>query len=375
MWVQGAYKFLPDVWDAYGGIYKQLRSVVLNLQSWTVASLPFTKFRNLGETESYSMEEIQRRLSLAGNERTEVSEKLDGSMVQLRFLGKEWEEDLFRGVLVSTSGSLVPSQSRHLADILSYLRTSPQAEYIYKLVMAHPGQTFLFEWNDERDPHVVVYESAMQGLHLIGIRDVETGALFPYREVRRLAGDFSVPATTLYSLSFDEALALLPTWEGSHHEGFVLNIDGFLVKMKCPSFLSIMKAALHSQSMSVCIEMAAEGKADDFLSQLPEASREKAKGNLEKIFTFERDVLSRTEELYASLPLSEGTKAVMLAIDALCELPLVKGLLRNKYLGRPLEVLSRRKGKNVSYLSPTVMEKFYAGEKNLPGAKAYKEQT
>ena len=348
LWSCKALERLEDFWTAYGGLLQECRSAVVNIDTMEYAMLPFAKFRNLNEAPAYSLEAVRERIERAHV--VEFSEKLDGSMIQMRYMG---DERFFHGIMMATSGSLHPERAIQLNHVLSFMETKGSS--IEKLVKKYPYNTFLFEWIDPRDEHMVRYQS--QGLHLIGIRNTNYGWMSDYHRVLALAERFGIPTTKLFSLSLDEALANLESMQGSEQEGYVLNVDGFLVKIKCPDFINLMRAANVSSSFNTIVKYAADGTVDDFIAMLPTSYQAPAREKLRKLRTYEADVRAQVEEIVASL--SADRKEAMLMIDGMDADSTLKGLVKARYLGKPVEVIAKHKGKSVQYVRESEIDRYY----------------
>ena len=117
IWGNSAFRNVTDIWSIYDGLLQECRSAVINLDTIEYVLLPFAKFRNLNESPEYSIEAVKNRIEAA--QTVEFSEKLDGSFMQMRFLGDSRFQD---GIIVSSSGTLNPEKSRQLADVLKFLR-------------------------------------------------------------------------------------------------------------------------------------------------------------------------------------------------------------------------------------------------------------
>ena len=268
LWSCKAFEGIEDLWEAYGGLLQECRSAVVNIDIMEYAMLPFAKFRNLNEGPAYSLDSVRKRIGCA--QVIEFSEKLDGSLIQMRFTG----DSRFRhGVMMATSGSLYPDRAIQLKHALEFMEGCGEA--IEAIVRAYPENTFMFEWIDPRDEHMVRYADR-RGLSLIGVRNCDRGWMWDYSRIISKAVQYGIPTTRLFSMSLDEALASLDEMKGSEQEGYVLNVDGFLVKIKCPDFISLMRAANVSSSFNTIVMYAAEGKADDFIAMLPESYQEPA---------------------------------------------------------------------------------------------------
>lgn len=356
LWSCKALEPLEDFWTAYGGLLQECRSAVVNIDTMEYAMLPFAKFRNLNESKDYSLEVIRERISKASV--IEFSEKLDGSMIQMRYTG---DKHFWHGIMMGTSGSLHPSRAPQLQHVLEFMER--KGEQIEKLVRAFPHNTFMFEWIDPRDEHMVRY--GKHGLHFIGARNTNVGWQWDYHTIIRYAEQYGVPTTRLFSLSIDEALASLEGMKGSEQEGYVLNVDGFLVKIKCPDFLNLMRAANVSSSFNTVVRYAADGTVDDFIAALPESYQGPAREKLRKLRTYEADIRAEVESICSGLPIDR--KAAMIEIDNMEVDSTLKGLLKARYLGLPVEIIAKRKGESVQYVKEAEIDRYYDGRSHLLG--------
>ena len=355
LWGNEKLDYIQDIWSIYQGLLLDCRSPIIDLSTMNYVSLPFKKFRNINETSEYSIDAIKLRISNAKTP-IEFSEKLDGSFIQMSYIR---DPNLYKGIIISSSSSLDINKSSQLNHSIRYLKR--YGANIVDLVTSNLNKTFIFEWISADDPHIVSYTPDMYGLHLIGIRDILTGYLYPYSEVVSTATTHNIPTTLLYNkFDLDGALSSLQSLKGSEHEGYVLYIDQFLVKIKCPEFLSLFRDTLISSSYNSIIEYTFKGTIDDYISMLPEAYQESARDKLKEVTKFILDVEERVDYEYSKLPPNASRKEVMLYIDKIKDRGIsIKGLVRNKYLGKPLEVLAKKRGDTYQYIKKSVIDDFY----------------
>lgn len=122
-----------DFFEAYGGIMKECRSLVIDLKKDCPALTPFRKFRNLGECPETSEESIRDRLKDAKT--VEFSDKLDGSMQSVR-----WYDGR---LIMAGSRSVEPAESYRLSNGYDYVRNH---EGYRSMVKDHKDTTFIFEY-------------------------------------------------------------------------------------------------------------------------------------------------------------------------------------------------------------------------------------
>lgn len=143
------------VFDIYGGILHECRSVVINLKSMIIESLPFYKFFNMGERDDYSADVIY---SLAVNSRyMEFTDKLDGSFIQMTRTGNTKDSGNIQ-VLMTSSNTITPKGNAHLEYVHKCVHEDKNGEGFFPLCCAYPELTFMFEMiYPPIDPHLVNY--------------------------------------------------------------------------------------------------------------------------------------------------------------------------------------------------------------------------
>lgn len=309
---------LNDFWDLYDGFYKECRSIVIDLEKERIVICPFKKFRNLGECEENTIENIRERIN--GAKCVEFSNKLDGSMQCAT-----WYNDR---LLVAGSQAIDPDNSWRLQDGISMLNANPN--YI-RMIQSYPMYTFIFEYISVKDAHVVKYTKEQEGMYLIGIRNSETGEQASYARVTAFSKMFDVPCTQLFATTFDNVLEDIKTIKSDEQEGFVLNIDGYMVKIKGDDYVQIHKIISAFSSPNIIIKSLADGNFDDLLAKIPAAYKEKAL----KIRYLISEYIATTEEkvtdYYDKAP-KTSIKDFMIWVDHNVE-PQYRGYVRNRYLG------------------------------------------
>lgn len=341
-----------DRWKIYNGFLTECRSCIINLETLTFVTLPFYKFRNLNESEEYQQEKIEERIKKA--KVIEWSDKLDGSMIQMRAI---YDKRFWEGIIISTSGNINSARTNQLTDVLTYV--NEQGKNYAKLAYDFPDYTCLYEWIHGNDPHVVQYDKSQWGLHLIGMRNIKNGHLKTYKEVIELANKYKLPCTTLYSETLESVLAKLKFFKCSEKEGYVLNIDGFLVKVKCDDFVGMIRIIQESASFNTIIRYVVHGTIDDMLAKIPEAYQDRVISKIDKIYAFEKTLSEIAQKFVNEIPKEASRKEAMLYISN--EVP--KKLRRYviaMYLGTDLQILAKNKDTQCpSYIKESDIDKMY----------------
>ena len=314
-------------YDAFDGLMSECRSVVIDVWNERIALAPFRKFMNINECRATSEERIRELLSHA--EVVEFSDKLDGSMQSARF---------YDGRLVMAGSRAVDrSTSFRLDNGYNFIESH---ENYMDMLRDNPDLTFMFEYIFGDDPHVVDYSDREEGLYLTGIRDVRDGREFHYREVLGMAEKYGVMATTVETLDLDGALEKLKSADGMRREGYVMNIDGFRVKLKSDDYVKLSRIAWRFCDEEHILEAVREGCFDDISSKLPPATKTEAMEKAGKVYAFieesNRMVTECLNEI-RMLGLVERRDVMIWINDNLP--PGLAGRVRNAYLGREVDHL------------------------------------
>ena len=75
--------------------------------------------------------------------------------------------------------------------------------------------------------------------------------------------------------TFEEILEDVKTIKSDEQEGFVVNIDGHMIKVKGDDYVQIHRVLSKISSINLIIESVAENKIDDLISKVPAAYRER----------------------------------------------------------------------------------------------------
>lgn len=317
-------------WELYGGFYMECRSIVIDIVKDRIVLCPFRKFNNLGAYEETSIENVKRRIAEA--KCIEFSNKLDGSMQSAR-----WYDGL---LVMSGSMSLNPESSFRLED--GYRMIERQSNYM-NFIKEYDGYTAIFEYISPKDPHVVKYADNMQGMYLIGVRNVDTGEELCYRDVIKIAKDYNLLTTETFDTDLNQVLSSLDSKKSSEAEGFVLNIDGFKVKIKYNDFVQIHGILSKMSSPNTIIQSIAEDTFDDLISKVPREYRDKIMDTAGIVNKYIKLMMSDISDWYSTLNgfRLETRKDTMSWIDTNVPktyIPYVK----NKYLGREVVLLKKR---------------------------------
>lgn len=313
----GQYEItVEDLWNADNGFFLECRSVVINLKTEEIVIAPFKKFRNLNECPENDIKVVTEEIKNAKT--VEITNKLDGSMQCVRWYNGE--------IFMSGSQAINPDMSWRLAD--GILRLTDNNKCMAK---ENPSLTFIYEYISLPDAHVVKYTKEQEGLYLIGIRDVNTGRQYSYKEVAEYAAKYHVPMTEIFDKTFDEVLEEVKTIKSDEMEGFVISIDGHMIKVKGDDYTQIHRVLSKISSINLIIQSVAEDKVDDLYSKVPAAYKPRVR-IVEKIVRgYISDMESETSKWYSKAPKSDR-KTFMIWVHENVP-PKFKSYVRNKYFG------------------------------------------
>lgn len=317
-------------WMKYNGLYRELRSIVIDTERMEVALYPFDKFFNINELPETSEAEIIRRIENA-TESIEFSDKLDGSMVSARFYNGQ--------VILTGSKSLNPTQSWRLEQNYRMLKENPN---LYRLIAEHPEYTLIFESLTKEDAHVVKYKDEEMGLHLIGVRDMNDYSIKTYAEVVRLANEYGVQATRIFDKRIEEIMSSLDDKTSDEAEGFVANIDGFMVKIKYSAYCRMHGILGKLSSINLIIRAIADGNLDDLYSKVPTAYRGRIDAIARVVNNYAQSIEKKVEDFYKE-HCNLSVKDYAIAVKEEAE-PSIAGYCFAKYKGREYNLL--KKGSN-----------------------------
>ena len=361
-------------WTFADGIMCECRSTVVDVRDMSIVSLPYYKFRNLGECVAYDLDHVRVAIEAAGGKLI-ATEKLDGSMIQMRYIG---DEDAFEhGLLFSTSGTLAGSDGAkgndHIDALVRYHLSGDELDRYLGVAKAYPDYTFLYEFvHPEADRHVILYSSDKHGLFMTGARSVSTGKLAGHAEIVKMADEFGIPYPKVMATDLDEALAIKRDGDGSLCEGMVVNIGdsmdggngGWLVKVKLDGFLAL--SHIHHEIegaagfKSIC-RMAKEGTLDDVMPSLPDVLKDYIEAIVHRLEAYETAQRAVIDKLVANgLSISDGgrdRKAYALYVNGLACPGSWKGwLFQAAYNGGVDCFWADRKGEEYRYLAQNEFE-------------------
>lgn len=323
----GLAEMQRGMWDDENSIYRECRSIVIDLEREEIVLCPFRKFFNLNEVKE---NEINKILNDIQNSKVfEITNKLDGSMQSSRYYNGE--------IFMSGSMALNPNQSWRLSDGYSKLTHCHK-----KMITDNPEYTFIFEYISIKDAHVVLYKKEYEGMYLIGMRNVNTGKEESYNTLLKFSKQYQVPMAQIETISFENLLEDMKKYKSHEKEGWVVNIDGHKIKVKCDDYVYLHKLLDKFSSVNVIIENIAENKFDDMLSKIPDNYKERVISVGSKILDYKREVENNIEKYYKLAP-KDDKKDFMVWVDNNCPIN-IRSYVKCKFLNKTYNIL--KKGTN-----------------------------
>lgn len=276
-------------WNIENGFYRECRGVVIDVVNEKLVNVPFAKFFNINELPETSMEIVRDKIKIAKS--VEFSDKLDGSLEDASYYMGE--------IVVASSKNLDRSISKQLNS--TYVIIENNIGY-QNMIKENEDYTFMFEYIGADDIHVVSYDKSKHGLFLTGIRSKIDGSLKPYRKVVEIANKYGVKVTEVYNLSFEEILEERKKYTADEKEGFVLNVDGFMVKIKCEDYLNIHRSLQAKVKGINIIEAYDTDSIDDLLSSIPKTYNSIVFDALKVIREYIEYMSENVEKYYALAP-------------------------------------------------------------------------
>ena len=218
-----------------------------------ILARPFRKFFNYGERGS----------DLPAHRPHVITEKLDGSMVHPILL----ERRLFFHTRKGHTDVAKKAER--------FVLSSPHMEYQqFCLKMINSGMTPIFEYTGPNNRIVLRYEK--EALSLLAMRNMITGAIYPYWAAKEFADEYRIPMVKQSRVTLTGAGSIESfvkhTRELVDAEGYVIYFDdGYMVKIKAEDYVLKHRALDDLGSKRKVVALCAQGFMDDVLPILSEA--------------------------------------------------------------------------------------------------------
>ena len=215
-----------------------------------ILARPFRKFFNYGERGS----------DLPAHRPHVITEKLDGSMIHPILL----ERRLFFHTRKGHTDVAKKAER--------FVLSSPHMEYQqFCLKMIKEGMTPIFEYTGPNNRIVLRYEK--EALSLLAMRNMITGAIYPYWATKEFADEYRIPMVNQVHVNLKNSVEnfIKHTRELVDAEGYVIYFDdGYMVKIKAEDYVLKHRALDDLGSKRKVVALCAQGFMDDVLPILSE---------------------------------------------------------------------------------------------------------
>ena len=323
----GLAEMQEGMWKDENSIYRECRSIVIDLERDELVSTPFRKFFNLNEVKENELEIVKKEILNA--KVFEITNKLDGSMQALRYY---YDEYFMQGSI-----AIDENDSYRLQEGKSMLTDNMKL-----MAKENDRYTFIFEYISLKDVHVVIYDNNQQGLYLIGIRNVDTGEQLSYSQVKEYSIKYNVPLTDIENISLDELFVQMKKLKSYEKEGWVLNIDSHLIKIKCDDYVHLHRILDKLGSVNVIIEALYKNNLDDIMSKLPIIYHDRIKNIVNVFLNWRKRTLDEINKYYDLAPKANRKEYFMwVNLNVPKE---IQKYLAKKYLGKEINLFSNDYG-------------------------------
>ena len=336
-----------DMWkNPLTSINVEARSIYIDLRTEEIILCPMPKFFNVGEVDENSWDKVFARIDKATS--IELTNKMDGSNQNACYYkpddfpdkGKDWGEYVLTG-----STACNPDNSWRIVEGYKFLNTPCYRQ----MLKDNSGKTFCFEFIHPDDVHVVSYAPEQMGLYLIRIRDNKTGAMSSYKKARDVAakypGVLTVQAEPFTKADLDSGLAnMRSSYKANEKEGCVLDIDGYMIKVKCDDYLKVHSLFGAKSATKVLIQAISDGDVDDIIASLDDINKAKILPIYEDIKKAVAEKYKAVDDYYASCPVTDNQKDFAVYVNKSVPKE-YRGYMFSKRAGKEINLLKSTSGK------------------------------
>lgn len=285
-----------DIFSNPDSIYREARSLVVNLNNGDIVLCPFQKFFNIGEIPETDLSIVKEQIKKASL--IEFSNKLDGSMQSARWYN--------RHIVFSGSSALNSDQSLHLRQTYHLFNDKHE-----KLCKENPSYTFIFELITDLDRHIVNYSG--DHLYLIGARNIYTGKTLSYNEIINLGKLYNISTVETENITLQQCLLNQSKYSASDKEGWVIylrvpaetgnseNYNEYRYKLKCDDYVQFHKILGNLLSTNIIVELFVQGKTDDLIAKVPEAYKAIVKERIANIRKYVQQKMKIINDYFSSI--------------------------------------------------------------------------
>lgn len=176
---------------------------------------------------------------------------------------------------------------------------------------------------------------------MIGIRDITNGYEFSYAEIENYSKQYNVSMPKLENdKTLDDLVYLSKVYKSENKEGWVINIDGHKIKIKCDDYVKIHRILDRVSSVNVVIEAVADDKYDDLISKVPITHKTRIDNIAKQLFEYRSKANREVDELFnQAQENTNNTKDFMIYVSNSPYSRHIKSYVRNKYNNKDYNVL------------------------------------
>lgn len=368
---ENGYK--EDFFEIYNCLFRECRSVVIDIKNDCIALTAMSKFKNYGEDlNDWSETSIQNKI--INSKKVEITNKMDGSFQQYRYYSINGNNT----IIGSGSQALDQNESWRLKKGFDLLVNSENnqgpMEYL-SMLKDYRDYTFMFEFISPDNQIVVQYDKSQEGLYLFSARNNETGKEMNFKQLSELANKYNINIVEYYNnYTLNDILGKVKNYSCNEKEGWVVKIydqnnNYFRVKVKIDDYVLMHRALSKLVSPNSIIQAYENGKIDDFYSKIPlgyKDSADKICANIVKYINLMNQEVKHWYEVTentAKYVLGENNlKNFMIATDKYVPKKF-RSYVKNIYLNKENNYLKRKSLGYIKY--NTILEILEEEKENL----------
>jgi T4 RnlA family RNA ligase len=258
---------------------QECRGLILEINSWKVMSLAFTKFFNAEEGNAHKIDW----------DSAHVLEKLDGTCIQVYY---DWNDMTWYAGTTGTADGEGEVNNKTGTTFNQLFWKTVKEKYNLDTSKFNAGYTYVFELTTPYN--IVVKPHGESSATLLTVRNLETLEELSFDELTRVSEELGVPRVKAYDLNVKNVGTLLKTFDNMtwHDEGYVVvDAKHNRVKIKNPAYVHAhhLKGKMGNHHIMGIIKT---NEIEEFIATFKE--RESEIRQLEKSYNDLRDKLNKS---------------------------------------------------------------------------------
>ena len=241
------------------------RGLIVDKTNGKIVSMPFKRFGNYGE-------DFRGYKTVVDFSKSEVLEKLDGSMLAVAFPDNDHENPLYHTKRM-VSGFSFKAQKGFDGEEVNLMKIA--GEYVKQINFSanDTDKTWVFELIHNERPVITKYEKSQVGLYLIGARNLNTFDEYSEEQLDKMASVIGVKRPRRWGvMGSHEAVKQMMAQFPEDFEGFVVRQvdDGQRAKVKSLDYLK-RHSLIGGSSFKNIIPLWVSGETSEILTYFPES--------------------------------------------------------------------------------------------------------